>query len=548
MLQEELDKTTKRVWDYLEAGSWVDAMIESSNLVTLDPENKANVLLAKCTKEIAGVAEKIKKGSKRGASLRLEEISCSLPELNRLVSFQALVESARYATGKKNVIISLLVAVIFVLVCNFVAYKYIQSQPPHSDAQNDVTRAWLGIQNAKKPVDILLLGDSACVNNLAPGAIADRLGGSVINLGNNAGSSLLMDAWMLSAYVSKLGAPKAVVLSRTSLGYSIKHDLEFLENPILPWAYWDKYGVAPDWQDGEIRKLFIEKYGVLYSYSDVFKERLLAIWNVFDYDFTPRYSSRSYSAGINIQKLDMDISTHNPGFYFNKFYYSNDATHAIQFMTDLARKYKFQLFITLQPEWDEAVDAGLRVEHLKAQKQYLSQFIDPEYVHIVDQVPKTLFTNEQMQSPNHLWHGSEKIYTEEIVNGIVDIQNSLTAQQAKNMELTSVSFDKDSYVLGDQPLITLKVTDPGDIEATSILDGSISCVLKPSGNTDANWSARAPASDIELIGDEVKEISLKVTAGELQSGPFDLVVFLRQDVGSFSHEIRVEIPGKIIVK
>ena len=43
-----------------------------------------------------------------------------------------------------------------------------------------------------------------------------------------------------------------------------------------------------------------------------------------------------------------------------------------------------------------------------------------------------------MQNPNHLWHGSEKIYTEEIVNGITAIQNDLTAGQAKNMELTSV--------------------------------------------------------------------------------------------------------------
>ncbi len=169
------------------------------------------------------------------------------------------------------------------------------------------------------------------------------------------------------------------------------------------------------------------------------------------------------------------------------------------------------------------------------------------YVHVVDQIPKTLFTNEQMQNTNHLWHGSEKIYTEEIVNGIAAIQNDLTAEQARNMELTSVSLDKDSYAPGDQPAITFSVTDPGDVEA-NVLKGSVSCLVKPTGDIDANWVARAPATAITLDGDEIKEISLQLTAGKLKAGTYDLVVFLRQDVGGLSHETRIEMAKKIIVK
>jgi hypothetical protein len=547
-MQEELDKAYRQVWSDLEAGEWLNASIAASHLAGLDPGNKENLALAGYVREITEIADKVKGSSKRGATARLEEIARAQPRLNELASFRSLVASARYTPSKKGIVISLVVAVIFVLACNLAGYQYIQAQPIATGGPLSTIQGWLGIQKLNKPVDILLLGDSACGANMATGPVADRLGGRVINLSNNAGSALLTDAWMLSDYISKYGAPRVVVVTRTSLGYSLKHTIEYMANYPLPWDYWAKYGAVPEWEDGEVRELFLEKYGVLYSNADILKERLLTAWDLFNYSVKPRTPSHNYSTGDKgIPKEDMDIKTRKPGFYFNNFYYSEDSTNAIRCMADLARKYHFQLCFTLQAEWDEAINAGLRSEHLAAQKKYLSQFTDPMYVHVVDQVPKTLFTKEQMQSPNHLWHGSEKVYTEEIANGIVAIQNELTAGQARNMELTSVSLDKDSYQPGDQLSITLNVTDPGDAEPAN-LKGSISCLVKPSGDIDGNWVARAPTKAITLNRDEIKEISLQLTAGKLEAGSYDLVVFLRQDVGSLSHETRIEIPDKIIVK
>jgi len=546
-MPEELEKAYTQVWSYLEAGEWLDAMIAAGNLAGLDPSNKKYLALARHTREITEIADKVKSGSRRAASAQLEEISHALPQLEELSSFRSLVASARYTSSKKGIVISIVVAILFALASNLVGYKYIQAQPISSDAQRTVIQGWLGIQKLTKPVDVLLLGDSTCGSNLTPGPVADRLGGKVINLGNTVGSSLLMDAWMLSAYIEKFGAPKTVVVSRSSLGYCFTHTVESMANPPLPWAYWDNYGAVPNWKDGEVRELFIAKYGVLYSDADNLRERLLKVWDLFNYSVKAKFPSHYYSAGYNLPKGDMDINAHTPSDYFGKFCYCVDATKAIECMASLAREYHFQLYFTLQAEWDEAVNAGLRSEHLAAQKKYLSRFTDETYVHIVEQLPKTLFTYEQMENPRHLWHGSEKIYTEEIVNGIIAIQNELTTGQARNMELNSVSLDKDSYAPEDQPAITLNVTDPGDVEAT-VLKGSVSCLIKPSGDIDANWVARAPNTAITLNGDEIKEINLPLTAGKLEAGTYDLVVFLRQDVGGLSHETRIEIPKKIIVK
>lgn len=175
-------------------------------------------------------------------------------------------------------------AIIFALAFDLAGYKYIQAQAISSVSQPIVMRTWLGIQKLDKPVDILLLRDSGCQYNLTTGPVADRLGGDVINLGNMAPTSILTDAWMLSAYISEFGVPKDVVVTRTSVGYGAIHSIEFMANPLLTWDYWDDYGVAPAWKKGEIRQLFFDKYGVLYSDADILWERLLKVWDLFNYN------------------------------------------------------------------------------------------------------------------------------------------------------------------------------------------------------------------------------------------------------------------------
>jgi hypothetical protein len=555
-MPEELEKSYQQVWSYLEAGEWLNAMIAAVHLSGLDPANKDNLALAEYVREVARLADQVKGGAKKGAVARLKQISHALPQLGELASFKSLTESVveseiisvASSSRKKGIVISIIVAVVFALACNLTGYKYIQAQAITTDSQRAVTRTWLGIQKLDKPVDVLLLGDSCCQYNLTTGPVADRLDGDVINLGNVAPSSFLSDAWMLSAYISKYGVPKNVVVSRTSVGFGTIHSIEFMANPLLPWAYWDDYGVAPKWKNGEIWKLFLTKYGVVYTDADILRGRLLKVWHLFDYNIDPIVPSHIYYSANNMPKVDMNINTDTPAFYFDKFIYSRDSTNAIKYITDLARKYHFQLYFTLQPEWDEAFNAGLRIEHLTAEKEYLSQFTDETYVHVVDQIPKTLFKKEQMQNPNHLWHGFEKIYTEEIVNGITAIQNDLTAEQAKPLEITSISLDKDSYQVGDQPIVTINVTDNETDEITNII-GSVSCLVKPRGSIDGNWVARTTAVAMRLNGSDTEELTLPLTEGKLYNqGTYDLVVFLRQDVGSLSHETRIEIPKKIIVK
>jgi len=444
--------------------------------------------------------------------------------------------------GKAGVITSILVAIVFVLLVNAISHKYLEAQPPDTHAFSVFTY-FRGIQTWDTGVDILILGDSTGRVNLEEGSFSDRLGGQAVKF-TVGGTSLLMDAWMLSAYVEKFGAPDSVIISHNSpTSYNFMHSIEFMAAPHLPWNYWNELGIAPAWQEGELIELFITKYAVLYSYGDILRERFINFWDLFDYAVKPVKPTNEYFEGSTSKQRAMDIN-HKRDYYTGEFNPSADTTNALSFMSTLAREKHFQLYIVFQPEWDEAVNSGIRKSILDAQVQYLSQFTDSTYVHIIRDDSLT-FTKEQMQNPNHLRPGVTHIKTESDLSEIISIQNSLTAGQAQPIILDNVQLNRNKYKTGKQPRISLTVSNLGTADVT----GSVSCLAKPSGNTDGYWVSRASAVTFEIEAGGNVTLELKLSVGELDiAGVYDLVVFLRQDVGNLSNEVRVELPGELVIK
>jgi len=441
--------------------------------------------------------------------------------------------------GKLGIVVSVLVAIILVITINALAYLYLQKYPPAAS----IFRLWdsfMGIQAMDEGVNTLLLGDSTCAANLDTGAFTDRLGGQTIDLCVYGGMAMLADAWLLSAYVEKFGPPYNVVISRMSHGYHVKHTVELLAAPSLPWGYWDTLGLAPAWEEGELSELFITKYLVLYSYADVLRERLLEFRNFFDTTRRPTVPTNDYTRGSEAEKVILNI-TDSETIDLAPFEPSLDATNAVRFMSDMAREKQFQLYFVFEPEWDEAINAGLRQPILDAQIEYLSQFTDPTFVHIVWNESLT-FTQEQMQNHAHLRPGADHIKTESDISRIISIQNQLTAGMTQPIELDAVNLNKDSYAIGDTPVIELTVYNPG----SASVNGSVSCLAKPSGVPDGYWVSRAPATGFELEAGGKVDMDLELTVGELDEfGTYDLIVFLRQDVGNLSNEARVELIGYI---
>jgi hypothetical protein len=73
-------------------------------------------------------------------------------------------------------------------------------------------------------------------------------------------------------------------------------------------------------------------------------------------------------------------------------------------------------------------------------------------------------------------------------------------------------------------------------------------LVRPAASQDRNWIARAPAIAMNLPAGGTSKLNLAITAGKInKTGNYDLVVFLHQNVGTLSHETRIEIDNLLIV-
>jgi hypothetical protein len=451
-------------------------------------------------------------------------------------------------SSKSGIVVTFIMSIIVILIVDVGAYQYIKAQPPDTTAFR-TNRVLLGLET-DGPANTLLLGDSTCDVDLHNGPFADRLGGTALSLGTVSQTSFLLDAWFLADYVERFGAPENVIEVRASpSSYSITHSSEYMAAVPFSWNYWEHLGISPDWKSGEKAALFFTRYGVLYSDADTLKNRFIPPFDLFSHETQAKDTSgKGYIGTVTADtyRQTLDIEKRKPAILFQQFNPCEDTTIALRFMSDLARSKHFQLYFLFQPEWDEAVQAGLRADTLEAQINYLSQFIDPTYVHIVRDDSLT-FAKAQMASHNHLLPPAERIYTEMNVNIIAAIQNQLTAQQAIPLKLESATPDKSQYKTGDKPVITLKVSAQ-DGNSLADFKGNVSCLLKPAGSSDGEWVARASAVRMTLNDNGSQGITLTLSKGKIvDSGSYDLVVFLRQDVGNLSNETRVELKNITVV-
>jgi hypothetical protein len=470
-------------------------------------------------------------------------------EVPKIIDTRPWSKRLKRPSGLLGVMATIAAALIVLLLFNFLSYYYLKEQPPETSAYKYVYNKSLIVKSLNLPKRTVLLGDSTCLTSVVTGPFADRLGGQVVNLATVAQTSMLMDAWMLAEYVEQVGVPENLVLVRGFPGsYTISHNIEYMAAMPLPWNFWEHFGIRPAWKPGETQQLFMTKYAALYSASDTISSRVTNIWNIFNHQPDIGSLENTYFNGSTVAADPMDLSKALPQTYLaSKYKINDDTTTALRYISDLAKKKNFQLYILFQPEWDEAIKAGLRANLISAQKNYLSQFIDPEYVHIVFDESLT-FKKDQMQNPNHLRPGAERVYTEDYVGLITAIQNQLSEKQATPIKLESAEANKNgSYVVNDKPYIPIRVSIPGRSDAA--VNGSVSCLIKPAGTTDGDWVIRSPSVPVNLSGNDPQTFNLSANIGKLDKpGTYDLVVFIRQDVDKLSHETRIELSNKISVK
>jgi hypothetical protein len=448
--------------------------------------------------------------------------------------------------GITNIVITIMTMLLVVVSMGLLSYWYLQLQPDTTVIDGGIVRAieeWHGIEELSEPVDTIIMGDSVALYNFSPGPFADRLGGRVLKLGNNAASSFLMDAWMLNAYIDRFGPPRNVIIVRSTVAYSYSHSLEYMQMMPLSWGFWNDYGVSPDWKKGELLNLWINKYLVLYSDIDILRDRISHPQSLFDHTVKSVQPTNEYVSGDSRQPETLDADNLEPDFLFFPFSPCKDTDNALKNMSELARSKHFQLYFCLQPEWDEVFYDGMRDNQIQTQLDYLNGFTDSRYVHIANLNPQ-VFGKSQFQNPQHLRPETDKLYTEAYTEAIAEIQNKLTGEPHDKVVVSSIKPDKQVYNTGDIPVIDFEITCLNEIPH----DGYISCLVRHTGSDDGDWEVRASAVPFCILSNDKITVRLYCGIGELrQAGNYDLVVFLRQDISGLSNETRLEFVNEITV-
>jgi hypothetical protein len=75
-----------------------------------------------------------------------------------------------------------------------------------------ISAKWELLDQQETPVDWLILGDSSGNSGMDPKVVQEELGGTSLNLCLVGDMLVLGDAWMLDRYVSRVGAPKHVII------------------------------------------------------------------------------------------------------------------------------------------------------------------------------------------------------------------------------------------------------------------------------------------------------------------------------------------------
>lgn len=426
---------------------------------------------------------------------------------------------------------------ISVILINYLSYLYLEAQPSEAGA-SAVRDPWHGLLELSSPVDNIILGDSAANWNIITGPITDRLGGSVIDLGSNANSSVLTDGWMLDYYIKRWGAPKNVLLLRSHNGYNMSHNVEYLAAAPLDWGYWDN--LVPTWKEGELIALFINKYIVIYSNSDVLSKRLFKPWTMFNQPYRVIRVSRTYSGGDPTEPImDEILEDLSKSGYSEVFKPSSDSSNALEFICNLADKRGFNLYIIVNAECTEIFAYPERELAVCSTYDYLTQFTKFKNVYLIPDTP-VLFNKDSMQGTFHLAPGAESVFTEKIIDAIVSIQNG----KSKNdqLRLVSAEFDKTLYKAGEIP--SLNVTIAGD--GTDEIHGAVSCLIFKSGTTESEWVSRASAVNFDFGNNRIADLDLFVNRGKASdTGKYDVAIFIRVDYGSSCKEIKCILPNKL---
>ena len=322
-----------------------------------------------------------------------------------------------------QIILSLVCPWFIFVLANVGANLYLKNFPENRGYWL-IQQKWSMLLNLKQPVDWLILGDSSCNQGVIPQVLETELSGKAVNLCTIGDSLVLNNAWMLSQYIKKYGAPKNIILVHVYDVWAREINWTVTSQTPLAWGYWNQ--LEPNFQLSlpEKKEVFLNKYVPLYSQNTSLKKILQERDRLFkDKDFQLEENGFMAVTEPNTWEVEVDTQRHLNTAKNTDSSLSATNLKAIATIVKLAEQHKINVYIANSPIYQELYQhPDFQAYYNQVQKELQRNSDRSKNIHRIMAKPMT-FSKEEMQNADHLIVSAAKSYTKQLGKEIKKLQN-----------------------------------------------------------------------------------------------------------------------------
>ena len=219
--------------------------------------------------------------------------------VRRGIEIQPAVEVLR-SPNIRTLLATALVALGVVWFCNAAAGRLLEAFP-QNDGYAMIKGKWNLMKGLKRPVDVLVLGDSSCSVGVDPKVIEGEIGGIVLNLCTIGDMTVVGSYWMLDHYVQKFGPPNTVIIGHVLNIWQRSISPIVVEQIPIPDAFFDLYTGSLGFEWRQYVLSLVAKYIPFYAENQSLARILTYPWRASKRDF-----GMDGSGFTSIQKPDPD--------------------------------------------------------------------------------------------------------------------------------------------------------------------------------------------------------------------------------------------------
>ena len=323
-----------------------------------------------------------------------------------------------HSTKLMQIILSLICPWLIFALANVGANLYLKNFPENRGYWL-IQQKWSMLLNLKQPVDWLVLGDSSCNQGVSPQVLENQLSGKAVNLCTIGDSLVLSDAWMLSQYIKKYGAPKNIVMVHVYDIWTREINWDVTSQTPLAWGYWNQLEPNFKLTFSEKKKVFLNKYVPLYSQNTSLKKIIKNSDRLFKNNYQLAEHGFMAVTKANTWEVEEDTKRHLKDVSKNNnLSFSNTNQQAIDTIVKLAEKHNINIYLANSPLYEKLYqnpDFQAYYNQVQAELQTISD--RHKNIHLLMAKPMT-FSKEEMENADHLIVSSAETYTRQLAKEI----------------------------------------------------------------------------------------------------------------------------------